>query len=513
MTERAAIYARVSTAGQEDERTIDSQLHDCRAYCERNGFEIVEEFTDEAVSGTIAFEERPAGRRLLEAAQAKQFERTIVYCVDRLSRDLGASVDAYRRLAKLSAPADFVLQSFDDTPEGVFQFNIFSAVAQYELSGIRRRTMQGRQRKVRDEGKWMSSRRPYGYDFDAERHLVVNEAEAQVVRDVFDWAVAGLGLNVIAAKLNDAGVTFSDRVGKYGVGITSIAKLLHARRYIGQATYGSTREPMTCPAIVDQATFDAAQDALTERQKHAPRSTKNEYLLQHRIVCGVCGANYTAETTRCGKKIYACRERRIHGKAAGHVGAKWRWDAEKLDNVAKAWVRTILTQPRVAASTMTLIVEDIRKQAGEADVETGAIRTRLAGLDEQDKRLIDFGVRGVLTERDMVGKRNALRAERNGLNDRLRALAPSSSIQDGVEEMLVHLKEVVEAARALDMEGGRLQWPEPDDDEWAGYVKHFIKHITINADGTVNLSGTFTMLDWPAAPAAQPQSVLANPQS
>ncbi len=63
------------------------------------------------------------------------------------------------------------------------------------------------------------------------------------------------------------------------------------------------------------------------------------------------------------------------------------------------------------------------------------------------------------------------------------------------------------------MEGGRLQWPEPDDDEWAGYVKHFVKHITVNADGTVNLSGTFTMLDWPAAPAAQPQSVLANPQS
>ena len=68
---RAAIYARVSTDEQASRGTIENQIHSCRDYCEKAGFEVIEEFLDEGVSGTIPLIERPEGARLIAATDSK----------------------------------------------------------------------------------------------------------------------------------------------------------------------------------------------------------------------------------------------------------------------------------------------------------------------------------------------------------------------------------------------------------------------------------------------------------
>jgi site-specific DNA recombinase len=62
---RAAIYARVSTSEQARGGTsIGTQLERCRAEAERRGYEVVDEFVEEGVSGTK--ENRPERDRLLD---------------------------------------------------------------------------------------------------------------------------------------------------------------------------------------------------------------------------------------------------------------------------------------------------------------------------------------------------------------------------------------------------------------------------------------------------------------
>ena len=56
---RAAIYARVSTDEQAENRTIEIQTKACREYCQRKEYEVVGEFLDDGVSGTVPFAERP----------------------------------------------------------------------------------------------------------------------------------------------------------------------------------------------------------------------------------------------------------------------------------------------------------------------------------------------------------------------------------------------------------------------------------------------------------------------
>ena len=47
MTKRIALYARVST----DKQTVDNQLIELRSLCERLGYTIVQEYTDNGISG------------------------------------------------------------------------------------------------------------------------------------------------------------------------------------------------------------------------------------------------------------------------------------------------------------------------------------------------------------------------------------------------------------------------------------------------------------------------------
>ena len=85
---RAAIYARVSTDDQRDRQTIDSQIHALRQTVPHWGMEIVGEYLDDGVSGTLALDKRPEGLRLMEDAKSGKFDVVAFLKTDRLARNL-----------------------------------------------------------------------------------------------------------------------------------------------------------------------------------------------------------------------------------------------------------------------------------------------------------------------------------------------------------------------------------------------------------------------------------------
>ena len=82
LMERVAIYARISTDnfGQD----VDRQLHEVRDYCQRMGYEIVEEYVDEGFARTTR--NRPALDKLIKDARQRKFHLVIS---DELSRFAG----------------------------------------------------------------------------------------------------------------------------------------------------------------------------------------------------------------------------------------------------------------------------------------------------------------------------------------------------------------------------------------------------------------------------------------
>jgi DNA invertase Pin-like site-specific DNA recombinase len=89
---RVALYARVSTPEQVRGDNIAAQLTALEAAVPR-GADIVERYADEGFSGTVPFEARPEGRRLLEDARRGAFDSVYARHLDRLGRSVRNLLD------------------------------------------------------------------------------------------------------------------------------------------------------------------------------------------------------------------------------------------------------------------------------------------------------------------------------------------------------------------------------------------------------------------------------------
>ena len=84
MTKKVVIYTRVSTLDQ----TIGNQLIELRDHCSKMGWEIVKEYSDQGLSGTLSREKRPALNSLIKDAYRKRFDSVVCWDVSRIGRSM-----------------------------------------------------------------------------------------------------------------------------------------------------------------------------------------------------------------------------------------------------------------------------------------------------------------------------------------------------------------------------------------------------------------------------------------
>src|SRR5216110_1382028 len=143
---KAAIYARVSTVGQEPE----NQLQELRRYVEARGWTAVE-YVDRGVSG--AKDRRAALDQLLTDARRRRFDAVICWRLDRLGRNLKHLITLLEELQALGIAFVSLAEGIDaTTPAGKLQMHILGAIAEFERERIRERVMAGLQR-ARSQGK------------------------------------------------------------------------------------------------------------------------------------------------------------------------------------------------------------------------------------------------------------------------------------------------------------------------------------------------------------------------
>ena len=82
MTKKVGIYTRVSTLNQ----TIDNQLIELRDHCSKMGWEIVKEYADEGLSGTLSREKRLSLNSLIKDAYWKRFDLVFCWDISRIGR-------------------------------------------------------------------------------------------------------------------------------------------------------------------------------------------------------------------------------------------------------------------------------------------------------------------------------------------------------------------------------------------------------------------------------------------
>ena len=146
---RTVIYSRVST----NEQTIDNQLKVLREAAERKGLEVVNEISDEGISGAKGRDARKGFDELIKGAVRKEFDVILVWDVSRLGRSLKHLVSFLEDIQ--SARCDmYIHQSGIDTStaSGKMMFEMLSVFSEFERSMIRERVIAGQQR-AKAQGK------------------------------------------------------------------------------------------------------------------------------------------------------------------------------------------------------------------------------------------------------------------------------------------------------------------------------------------------------------------------
>ncbi len=128
---KVALYTRVSTSGKGQDTEV--QARELREYATRRGWDVVQEYTDNGVSG--AKENRPALDRLMLDARRRKFDGVLCWKLDRIGRSLKHLVNLLAELEALGV----ALVSFSDnldltTPQGRLMFQIIGAMAEFERS-------------------------------------------------------------------------------------------------------------------------------------------------------------------------------------------------------------------------------------------------------------------------------------------------------------------------------------------------------------------------------------------
>ena len=137
---KCAIYCRVSTRDQ----SVEMQLVQLREYAQRRGWEIADEYIDEAVSGIK--KKRPGLDRLMADCQQRLVDVVLVWKFDRFARSVTHLTQALEAFQALGIDFVSYSQNLDtSTPMGKMLFVIIGAVGELERDLIRERTEAGRQ--------------------------------------------------------------------------------------------------------------------------------------------------------------------------------------------------------------------------------------------------------------------------------------------------------------------------------------------------------------------------------
>lgn len=287
----AVIYARFSCSKQR-EASIDDQLRVCRQWCEREGYAIVAEYCDYAISGRT--DDRPQFQQMI--ANAGESDIALVYMMDRFSRGEYDAPIYKRELSLKGVRLVSALEAIPDSPEGIIYEKLLEGLAACESrkTSIRvKRGMEGNALQCKTNGV-----RCYGYRRDENDRYEIVPEEAEVVREVFRRRIAGEAINHIASDLAERGVlTYTGRPCSYGM----VYNMVHNEKYLGIYEWGGIRQEDGMPRIIDDDTFYRAQHVQGKKQR------KNEhwgdFALSGRVICSECGRNMPGVSGRGWKDV------------------------------------------------------------------------------------------------------------------------------------------------------------------------------------------------------------------
>jgi site-specific DNA recombinase len=482
---RAALYARVSTEKQEREETVASQVDLLYTAAAVAGYDIAPTsvFLDEGVSGTRL--DRPALDRLRDLAAEGAFEVLLVTVPDRLARRYAYQVLLVEEFTRCGCEVVFVQHTLGASPEEHMLLQMQGVFAEYERALIQERTRRGRLFAAR-QGRVNWGNPPYGYSYirktlTTPQHLIINEAEAEVVRLIYRWCVEEqLSSYAIHQRLTAQGIRpRKARHGRWAP--SSIGEILRDSLYKGEAYYNRTqpaeiRQPygprgrkdrvpgntqgrtlrppsewiaVAVPALIDPEAWERAQGQLRHNLARAQRNTTpHRYLLRSLLVCGRCGRRMVGSWSKQGGR-YLCAIRYPRYAPGACTGRSL--SASTIEQTVWEHVQALLADPEV-------LRQQYEQGHGDPAVDVRAehervrLERKLTALEREKTRLVDAYQAEVIELAELAERRQRLTEQDQLLRRRVQEIkqqrldrAAALRLLEGVDAFCTSIRDAMVA--------------------------------------------------------------------
>jgi site-specific DNA recombinase len=481
-----ALYARVSSERQARDHTIDSQVAALKERIAADGFELEPDhsYVDDGCSGSNL--QRPALDRLRDAVAAGAIERIYVLAPDRLARKHAHQVLLVEEFHRGGAQVGFLNRAIGDTAEDNLLLQVQSIIAEYERSKILERVRRGRLHAARSGAVSALTAAPFGYRYIGRgqgggvARFEVVEDEAEIVRRVFAWIGRDrLTMREVCRRLQRMGCRSPRGLRHWG--ITTIRGMLANPAYIGRAMLGRSRivpaaarlrvirrnsRPVpsatrrvagarqqwieiAVPALVDPATFAAAQAQLDENRRRKRASLRGpRWLLQGLTVCRCCGYAYYVKTSALSptdrskgrRHYYRCIGADAHRFNGVSKCSNPTVRGDLLEQVVWDQVRQLLEDPSRVAHEYRRRIDQASDTAAPPE-QVVRIERQLTTLGRGIARLIDCYAGGFIDKAEFEPRIAGLKQRRSQLQQQQRATAEAADAERELSLVISRLEQ------------------------------------------------------------------------
>ncbi len=433
---RVTFYARVSTDKDEQINSLENQV---QYYTEliqsKSCWTFVPGYIDEGISGTST-QKRDSFLRMIKDAREGRFDFIITKEISRFSRSTLDSIKYTQELLEHDVGVLFQndnINTLDSDSE--FRLVVMAGVAQDEVRKLSERLKFGFRQAIKN-GHVLGNDKLWGYD-KKNCVLTINEAEAQVVRRIFDlYANQQMGIRRISQKLLDEG--FTSRKGN-AFNVLTIRHILCNPKYKGwycanksqTVDYRSKRKIFldesewvmypdpSIPAIVSEELWDRA-NALYKRRSQQMMSHQsgaefhNRYPYSGKIICEEHGTSFHRQVLKSAKghkEVWQCRVYRNRGRAA--CSAPQLYTAE-LDRIMADIFNQLVRNKQDIIDTVVTVIQSIPDEH-DYDKDLRRVEEDLSALQAKKDRLLEMSIEGIISMEEFK-QRN------DGFNDQVKDL-------------------------------------------------------------------------------------------
>ncbi len=440
------IYARYSSDRQK-ETSIEGQLKECYEYAQRNGYNVIDEYIDRAL--TAKNDKRASFQKMIRDSEKKQFEAVLIYQIDRFARNREDSTLYKAILRRNGVRVISARENISEDASGIILESVLEGLAEYYSVELAQKVTRGMNINA-EKCLYNGGTIPFGYKVENKRYVLNNET-APFAKQIFEMYANGKTVKEIIDFLNSKNLKTSTGAN---FNYSSLHTMLKNKKYIGVYTYKEIEIPGGVPRIVSDELFNKVQESM-EKNKKAPARTKAvvEYLLTTKLFCGHCkelmvGVSGTSSTK---KKFcyYSCNKSRKKLCNKKNVGKEY------IEDLVVNKCRQLLTDETIAMIAKAVVkanenddsvieIKRLEKDIRRLDKEKANLLSSLRQCDIEDVKQDIFNeIRKINDEVEIVNAEIAKVKNNMAVIDEIEVMFFLNALKDGDINSLRYRKTLI----------------------------------------------------------------------